>query len=163
MSCFQKNKNKQTKKKTLQYTFFLMLTKYIFSTKMLESKLCWGDQGFQPSWISFAVRCLYILTNNYFCSFNWDLQYKIKISWHGFFFISVLVSALLPASALILWARADSGYSDWDQNNHNLHGLSLCFLFVLRFYGPVNPMGSCWAQSVYLTTLLLGRLSPLSG
>ena len=25
-------------------------------------------------------------------------------------------------------------------------------LFVLRFYGPVNPMGSCQAQSVYLTT-----------
>ena len=38
-----------------------------------------------------------------------------------------------------------------------------CCLFVLRFYGPVNPMGSCQAQSVYLTTLLLGRLSPLSG
>ena len=25
-------------------------------------------------------------------------------------------------------------------------------LFVLRFYGPVNPMGSCRARSVYLTT-----------
>ena len=37
------------------------------------------------------------------------------------------------------------------------------YLFVLRFYGPVNPMGSCRAQSVYLTTRLLGRLSPLSG
>ena len=36
-------------------------------------------------------------------------------------------------------------------------------LFVLRFYGPVNPMGSCRARSVYLTTLLLGRLSPRSG
>ena len=36
-------------------------------------------------------------------------------------------------------------------------------LFVLRFYGPVNPTGSCQAQSVYLTTCLLGRLSPLSG
>ena len=36
-------------------------------------------------------------------------------------------------------------------------------LFVLRFYGPVNPVGSCRARSVYLTTLLLGRLSPLSG
>ena len=36
-------------------------------------------------------------------------------------------------------------------------------LFVLRFYGPVNPMGSCQARSVYLTTPLLGRLSPLSG
>ena len=37
------------------------------------------------------------------------------------------------------------------------------FLFVLWFYGPVNPMGSCRARSVYLTTHLLGRLSPLSG
>ena len=36
-------------------------------------------------------------------------------------------------------------------------------LFVLRFYGPVNPMGSCRARSVYLITHLLGRLSPLSG
>ena len=36
-------------------------------------------------------------------------------------------------------------------------------LFVLRFYGPVNPMRSCRAWSVYLTTRLLGRLSPLSG
>ena len=35
-------------------------------------------------------------------------------------------------------------------------------LFVLRFYGPVNPMGSYRARSVYLTTRLLGRLSPLS-
>ena len=36
------------------------------------------------------------------------------------------------------------------------------FFFVLRFYGPVNSMGSCRARSVYLTTRLLGRLSPLS-
>ena len=37
------------------------------------------------------------------------------------------------------------------------------FLFVLRFYGPVNPMGSCRARSVYLNTRLLGKLSPLNG
>ena len=36
-------------------------------------------------------------------------------------------------------------------------------LFVLRFYGPVNPVGSWRVWSVYLTTCLLGRLSPLSG
>ena len=36
-------------------------------------------------------------------------------------------------------------------------------LFVLRFYGPVNPTGSCRARSVYLTTRLLGKLSSLSG
>ena len=40
--------------------------------------------------------------------------------------------------------------------------VAMC-LFVLRFYGPVNPTGSCRARSVYLTTRLLGRLSPLSG
>ena len=37
------------------------------------------------------------------------------------------------------------------------------FVSVLRFYGIVNPMGSCRVRSVYLTTRLLGRLSPLSG
>ena len=37
------------------------------------------------------------------------------------------------------------------------------YVVVLRFYGPVNPMGSCRARSVYLTTRLLGRLSPPSG
>ena len=36
-------------------------------------------------------------------------------------------------------------------------------LYVLRFYGPVNPMRSCPARSVYLATRLLDRLSPLSG
>ena len=36
-------------------------------------------------------------------------------------------------------------------------------LFVLRFYGPVNPMESCRERSVCLTARLLGRLSPLSG
>ena len=40
--------------------------------------------------------------------------------------------------------------------------IQLCCLFVLRFYGPVNPMGSCRERSVYLTTRLMGRLSPLS-
>ena len=36
-------------------------------------------------------------------------------------------------------------------------------LFVLRFYSPVNPTGSCWAWSVYRTIPILGRLRPLSG
>ena len=40
---------------------------------------------------------------------------------------------------------------------------TLICLFVLRFYDPVNPMGSCPAWSVYLTTRLLCRLSPLTG
>ena len=48
-------------------------------------------------------------------------------------------------------------------NFHKYIPYGLGVLFVLRFYGPVNPMGSCRVRSVYLTTRLLGRLSPLSG
>ena len=44
-----------------------------------------------------------------------------------------------------------------------VNAIHTLFVFVLRFYGPVNPMGSCRARSVYLSTRLLGRLSPLSG
>ena len=46
-------------------------------------------------------------------------------------------------------------------NSVELDQMPQSALFVLRFYGPVNPMGSCRAQSVYQTTRLLGRLSPL--
>ena len=35
--------------------------------------------------------------------------------------------------------------------------LFVCF----EVFGPVNPMGSCLAWSVYLTTHLPGSLSPL--
>ena len=44
-----------------------------------------------------------------------------------------------------------------------LHTLGVYVCLCWGFYSPVNPVGSCWARSVYLTTLLLGRLSPLSG
>ena len=54
-----------------------------------------------------------------------------------------------------------SAYSDCVELSYFLFVVVL--LFVLRFYGPVNPMGSCRARSVYLTTRLLDRLSPLSG
>ena len=37
-------------------------------------------------------------------------------------------------------------------------------LFVcVEVFSPVNPMGSCQARSVYLTTRLLGRFGPLGG
>ena len=45
----------------------------------------------------------------------------------------------------------------------HLSAITVLCLFVLRFLGPVNPLGSCQARSVYLTTRLLGRLSHLSG
>ena len=47
-----------------------------------------------------------------------------------------------------------------DKNCPNGYGSYMCLL-VLRFYGHVNPLGSCRARSVYLITLLLSRLSPL--
>ena len=65
-------------------------------------------------------------------------------------------------------AVAQQIYSSKRSSTNNLYDyrwkswVDWCF-FVLRFYGPVNPMGSCRARSVYLTTPLLGRLSPLSG
>ena len=63
------------------------------------------------------------------------------------------------------------GYPKITRNNHNVNNIKrigycntvIVCLFVLRFYGPVNPMGSCRARSIYLVTRLLGRLSPLSG
>ena len=53
--------------------------------------------------------------------------------------------------------QSHSGFSL--QTLKSLSGLyNNILLFVLRFYGPVNPTGSCRARSVYLTTRLLGRL-----
>ena len=65
-----------------------------------------------------------------------------------------------------LWCTVKSKYTlRFSQRFWKRHQVLtlFCLLFVLRFYGPVNPMGSCRVLSVYLPTLLLGRLSPLSG
>ena len=37
--------------------------------------------------------------------------------------------------------------------NYMLASKGFVCLFVLKFYRPVNPMGSYWARSVYLTTV----------
>ena len=63
----------------------------------------------------------------------------------------LLFRSILPISLIVLGLIIANGFL-----------LYVC-LFVLRFYGPVNPMGSCRVRSVYLTTRLLGRLSPLRG
>ena len=53
-----------------------------------------------------------------------------------------------------------TGRSEESLSAYRING---CCLFVcVEVYSPVNPMGSCRARSVYLTTRLLGRLSPLS-
>ena len=59
--------------------------------------------------------------------------------------------------------HADQGFHCPHIASGPFHTLRIICLFVLRFYGPVNPMGSCQAWSIYLTTLLLDRLSPLMG
>ena len=72
-------------------------------------------------------------------------------------------------TSLICWKYYNQLFNGKD--NYILSGeatLSSWFLppfclFVLRFYRPVNSMGSFRARSLYWTTLLLGRLSPLSG
>ena len=66
------------------------------------------------------------------------------------------------ANKILSYWVAMGNFEFWmvDQNNYRLN--DLVFFFVLWFYSPVNTMGSCQAQSVYPTTLLLGRLSPLS-
>ena len=38
----------------------------------------------------------------------------------------------------------------------------VCVVYIEVLW-PSQPIGSCRARSVYLTTRLLGRLSPLSG
>ena len=43
----------------------------------------------------------------------------------------------------------------------NIYG-KYCIVFVLRFYSPVTPIGSCKVWSVYLTKLFLGMLSPIT-
>ena len=65
---------------------------------------------------------------------------------------------------LVMQARIKMGFGGsvepcFDPKRHSKRKVHC----VLRCYGPVNPMGSCRARSVYLTTRLLGRLSPLSG
>ena len=74
------------------------------------------------------------------------------------------ISMHIPSLVTIYWhllklPSKNENTDVWQADNCQ----KLLILFVLRFYGPVNPIGSCRARSVYLTTHLLGRLSPLSG
>ena len=71
-----------------------------------------------------------------------------------------LTTELCPTYAHHPCIHIDNGHFQ----GKNSFKIVLSLLFVcVEFYGTVNPMGSCRARSVYLTTRLLGRLSPLSG
>ena len=56
----------------------------------------------------------------------------------------------LPNSPM-LHVRQEEGGGVKTDLHFSIH-FNVC-LFVLRFYGPVNPMGSCPVQSVYLATV----------
>ena len=47
--------------------------------------------------------------------------------------------------------------------NLKIMALLDCALTVIRFYSPVNPLGTCRVSLVYLTILLLGRLLESGG
>ena len=106
--------------------------------------------------------------------FNWSFFSISKIS-DSWIFITNIKNAHLLFSVK-RWQEATRKivpypfvrYQPAHQNGYSCLSLTQMhprrwYLFVLRFYGPVNPMGSCRARSVYLTTRLLGRLCPLSG
>ena len=116
--------------------------------------------------------CLYLgLSSHYVLSI-----FSTFLTWKKFFPLSIGIDTL--QEQLLIEFSTDHFEtmhicSTWSEDVHVVLGLSsyhsdlkvniLHCLFVLKFYGPVYPMGSCRAQSVYLTTHLPGRLSPLSG
>ena len=50
----------------------------------------------------------------------------------------------------------------WKETPHVNQNSRWKDLIELRFYGSVNPLGLCQACQFYLTTLILGRLTPIS-
>ena len=77
-------------------------------------------------------------------------------TWSNFhFFIYYHSSACIFVSPMFVKALLKP-LPERKTNDYNIkHKIVLVCLFVLRFYGPVNPTGSYQVQSVYLTTLLL--------
>ena len=89
---------------------------------------------------------------------KFDCNYRIqtKAPNKGTFFNQKVFVFFLLFQENILWysfkAPHQSASNEYPQR-------IFWFLFVLRFYGSVNQMGSCQAGSVYLTSLLLSRLA----
>ena len=91
--------------------------------------------------------------------FNWNIQ--------AFILAMKTLFYCLLCKIKIWCAKLEKGLTScaikWKQRRSKSMYASVVCLFELRFYGPVNPMGSCQMWSVYLTSFLLDRLSPLSG
>ena len=86
----------------------------------------------------------------------------------AFIVLATVVQRCFRGSSVAVCWQATLFIFSLGQTEYELHVLMVGtshdpILFVLSFYGPLNLMGSCQVQSVYLTALLLGRFSPLSG
>ena len=101
------------------------------------------------------IRTVYIIVT--FClPYNWSIRIK-SVMFHHIYICSYQSLRYNAVASSVICFLITSPL-------HLVENIYLCcFVVVLRFYGPVNPMGSCRARSVYLTTRLLGRLSPPSG
>ena len=86
--------------------------------------------------------------------FTWSSQTHSYLELCFIFLKQFISQHFMPTSILFTLSIRTANSVELDQMPQSA-------LFVLRFYGPVNPMGSYRAQSVYQTTRLLGRLSPL--
>ena len=102
---------------------------------------------------------MFIANQLFMCKVTFYIFTVVTITWLS---ILLLQAGDIHPNPGPLSTSSASSISDASSTNISVLNFSNC-LFVLRFYGPVNPMGSCRARSVYLTTRLLGRLSPLSG
>ena len=116
-----------------------------WGNSMSTHNICWGNSNIYPQ---------HAFTGNWiYQSTRMELLVSVLVRVCGIIMSITVCKHGRPWSNIHTWAVSLSRQE------------TLCFvcLFVLRFYGPVNPMGSCRARSVYLTTRLLGRLSPLRG
>ena len=101
------------------------------------------------------VHSFHFISNTY----RWLCSVIVTLSWYLYIpFIALESWIIFNCSDLHLW----KGMS---LPEHQLFLVSSDFyaesLFVLRFYGPVNPMGSCRAWSVYhWTTRIPSESSP---
>ena len=115
--------------------------------------------------------CMQIsMTQNSFCTL-WSgqpaqlLGSAMNIYLYSYFLYPVIISYIMfiifkdewngPREIIVTWnhllAAKILPFKSWPVRRDS----SCWSLFVLRFYGPVNPMGSCRARSVYWAGLVL--------
>ena len=93
------------------------------------------------------IQCLYKVSSRHLLTIVTFLSVKGFCYWTA--------KALIRLHGCAVW----SGPS---LSTHASKIFSLGRCSSIEFYGPVNPLGSCQAQLVFLTTLFRDRLSPLS-